>query len=41
MKAPNGNMGLVLYGVNNDRHRPPMGIRDGVAIPGAARNFLA
>jgi len=40
-KAPNGNMGLVTYGANNDRHRPALGISDGLASPGSAGNFLA
>src|SRR5262245_17042706 len=41
IKAPNRNRGLVPYGVNDDRHRPPMGISDGLASSCSARNFLA
>jgi hypothetical protein len=41
LKAPDGNLGLVTYGLQDDRHRPPMGIRDGVARPGSTLNFLA
>jgi len=40
MKAPNGNMGLVMYGVNDDRNWLTMWISDGLASPCSARNFL-
>jgi len=41
IKAPDGNMGLVTYGVYDDRNWPTMGISDGVASPCSAVNFLS
>jgi hypothetical protein len=40
IKAPNNNTGLVTYGMNDDRNRPPMGISDGLASPCSAGDFL-